>query len=192
VGAGINTGKLPNVPARDFSRARFLFVGKDFERKGGDFLLQAFADVRKKVPHAELLIVGPSLKIDQPGVQCLGLLSHAVPEHVAQLNQLFLSATAVVLPSVYEPFGISLLEGMAFGLPCIAADRCAMPEIVQHRKSGLIVAAEALAAAMIELALSPNDAASMGRLGRSRVEADFTWDAVARKIKTILADAYGL
>lgn len=195
VGAGINTGKLPNIPARDFSLARFLFVGKDFERKGGAFLLPAFAEVRKKVSHAELLIVGPSLKIDQPGVQCLGFLSHAIPEHVAQLNQLFLSATAVVLPSIYEPFGISLLEGMAFGLPCIAADRCAMPEIVQHRKTGLIVAAEdvpALAAAMIELALNRNDAASMGRMGRARVEADFTWDAVARKIRTVLVDSYGL
>ncbi|HEY4751177.1 MAG TPA: glycosyltransferase family 4 protein [Steroidobacteraceae bacterium] len=195
VGAGINTGKLPAVPVRDFSRARFLFVGKDFPRKGGPFLLRAFTEVRKQVPHAELMIVGPSLQIDQPGVKCLGFLSHAVPEHVAQLNQLFLSATAVVLPSVYEPFGISLLEGMAFGLPCIAADRCAMPEIVQHRKSGLIVAAEdvsALAAAMVELALSPNDAATMGRVGRSRVEADFTWNAVAGKIKAILADSYGL
>jgi glycosyltransferase involved in cell wall biosynthesis len=195
VGAGINTGKLPTVPRRDFSTARFLFVGTDFERKGGPFLLQAFAKVRKRVPDAELLIVGPSLELDQPGVKGFGFLSHAVPEHVEQLKQLFLSATAVLLPSVYEPFGISLLEGMAFGLPCIAADRCAMPEIVQHRKSGLIVAAEdvaSLADAMLELALSPNDAAEMGRLGRSRVEADYTWDAVARKIKAVLTDSYGL
>lgn len=195
VGAGINTGTLPTVPTRDFSLARFLFVGKDFERKGGAFLLEAFAKVRKRVPHAELMIVGPVLKLDQPGVKCFGFLSHAVPEHVEQLKQLFQSATAVVLPSVYEPFGISLLEGMAFGLPCIAADRCAMPEIVQHRRSGLIVAAAdvtSLADAMLELALSPGDAAAMGRLGRARVEADYTWDAVARKIKTILADSYGL
>jgi glycosyltransferase involved in cell wall biosynthesis len=195
VGAGINTGKLPNVPARDFSFARFLFVGKDFARKGGPFLLRAFAEVRRKVPHAELMIVGPSLEIDQPGVKCFGFLSHAVPEHVAHLNQLFLSATAVVLPSVYEPFGISLLEGMAFGLPCVATNRCAMPEIVRHRESGLIVAAEdapSLAEAMVELALSPKDAAEMGRAGRLRVEADYTWDAVARKIKAVLSDSYGL
>ena len=195
VGAGINTGKLPNIPVRDFSLVRFLFVGKDFPRKGGPFLLRAFAEVRKTVPHAELMIVGPSFETDQPGVTCFGFLSHAVPEHVAQLNQLFMSATTVVLPSVYEPFGISLLEGMAFGLPCIATDRCAMPEIVQHRKTGLVVPAEdvaSLAAAMIELARSPEDAAVMGRLGRSRVEADFTWEAVARKIKVVLSDSYGL
>jgi len=195
VGAGINIGKLPDVPARDFSLARFLFVGKDFARKGGSFLLRAFGEVRKQVPHAELIVVGPSLDIQQPGVRFMGFLSPAVPEHVAQLTQLFRSATTVVLPSIYEPFGISLLEGMAFGLPCIAADRCAMPEIVRHRETGLIAAAEdvaSLAAVMTELARSPKDAAAMGRAGRLRVESEFTWSAVARKITAILRDSYGL
>jgi glycosyltransferase involved in cell wall biosynthesis len=195
VGAGINTGKLPTVPERDFSQARFLYVGKDFVRKGGPFLLSAFAQVRKQVPHAELTIVGPTLNIEQPGVHCAGFLSLAVPEQLAQLNQLFASATTVVLPSVYEPFGISLLEGMAYGVPCIATNRCAMPEIVRHRESGLVVEAEdanALGNAMLELARNPGDAAVMGRAGRARVEADFTWDAVARKIRNVLSSAYRL
>jgi len=84
---------------------------------------------------------------------------------------------------------------MSFGLPCIATDRCAMPEIVQHRKTGLIVPGEdarALAGAMIELARSPSDAAAMGNAGRRRVEEHFTWTAVARKITGILRDCYGL
>jgi glycosyltransferase involved in cell wall biosynthesis len=195
VGAGINTGALPRLPDRDFSLARFLFVGKDFERKGGRFLLKAFAEVRRHIPHAELLIVGPSLELDQEGVTCVGFLSHANPEHVAELNDLFGSATAVVLPSVYEPFGISLLEGMAFGLPCIATDRCAMPEIVQDRTTGLIVTAEdvsSLAEAMLELARNPKDADAMGRAGRRRVETEFTWGAVAKKMGVVLADSFGL
>lgn len=195
VGAGINTGALPSLSDRDFSRAKFLFVGKDFERKGGPFLLKAFAEVRRQIPHAELVIVGPTLNLDQEGVRCPGFLSLAQPAHVAQLNELFRSATTVVLPSVYEPFGISLLEGMAFGLPCIAADRCAMPEIVQHRKTGLIVAAEnasSLAEAMLELARNPNDARAMGLAGRRRVETDFTWSAVTKKIGVVLSDSFGM
>lgn len=195
VGAGINRGALPSISHRDFSLARYLFVGKDFERKGGPFLLKAFAEVRRQVPHAELTIVGPTLKLDQEGVNCPGFLSLAVPEHVAQLNELFRSATTVVLPSVYEPFGISLLEGMAFGLPCIATDRCAMPEIVQHRTTGLIATAEdvsSLAEAMLELARNPGDAEAMGRAGRLRVETDYTWGAVAKKIGAVLSDSFGM
>jgi starch synthase len=98
-----------------------------------------------------------------------------------------------VLPSIYEPFGISLIEGMAYGLPCIAADRCAMPEIVRHRENGLVVAAEdsnALARAMLEIAQSPSTAASMGALGRQRAEQEFTWAAVSENIQHILGTQY--
>lgn len=193
VGAGMNIRELPALPARDFSRPRFLLVGKDFVRKGGPFLLEAFRSVRKQVADAELVIVGPTLELQEPGVICAGFLSKSNPSDVVKLHELFLSATAVVLPSVYEPFGISLTEGMAYGLPCIAADRCAMPEIVRHGESGLVVPAEnsaALAAAMLDLATSPDTAAEMGRKGRMRAEADFTWDAVTRKIQGVLRDQY--
>lgn len=195
VGAGINFGELPMVPARDFSTARFLFVGKDFERKGGRDLLEAFRRVRRQIDTAELTIVGPTLELHEPGIKCVGYLSKSDPVDAEELKSLFRSATAIVLPSIYEPFGISLTEGMAYGLPCIAADRCAMPEIVKHGETGLIAAAEdpvALANAMLELAANPLAAAEMGRAGRLRVEREFTWDAVAGKIQLILRDRYGI
>jgi len=195
VGAGINIEQLPKVPERTWSTPRYLFVGKDFERKGGKYLLQAFKNVRDTLPDAELFIVGPTLPLDQPGVKCAGYLSKSKPADTARLSQLFRSATAVILPSIYEPFGISLLEGMAYGLPCIAVDRCAMPEIVRHGETGLIARAEdttALATAMIEIGKNPRDAARMGAAGRSRVESDYTWDAVASKIRATLSDTYGM
>ncbi len=195
VGAGINIAQLPEVPERPWSPPRFLFVGKDFERKGGRFLLQAFRRVRDVIADAELIIVGPTLQIDQPGVVCAGYITKSEVAGAMRLNQLFSSATTVVLPSIYEPFGISLLEGMAYGLPCIAADRCAMPEIVRHEESGLIVRAEdsvSLANAMIEIAQHPRDAARMGANGRKRVEFDYTWNTVAGRVKATLSDTYGI
>jgi glycosyltransferase involved in cell wall biosynthesis len=195
VGAGINIDHFPAIPQRDFARPRFLFVGRDFVRKGGKFLLEAFRSVRSRMSDAELIIVGPTLDIQDPGVVCEGFLSKSDPRGVSRLHTLFSSATAVVLPSIYEPFGISLIEGMAYGLPCIAADRCAMPEIVRHRENGLVVAAEdsnALARAMLEIAQSPSTAASMGALGRQRAEQEFTWTAVSEKIQRILGTQYHL
>ena len=96
----------------------------------------------------------------------------------------------MVLPSVYEPFGISLLEGMANSMACVAVDRCALPEIVRHGETGLIAAPEntrALAQVMIDLAEHPATVKQMGERGRRRVDAHFTWDAVARKIGTALS-----
>ena len=195
VGAGINIDKLPQVPERFWSTPRYLLVGKDFERKGGKYLLEAFKTVRKSIPDAELIVVGPSLALEQPGVMCAGFLSKSTPADRTRLEQLFGSATAVVLPSIYEPFGISLLEGMAYGLPCVTVDRCAMPEIVRHGETGLVAHAEdaaSLAKSMIELGRNPREAARMGAAGRRRVEGDYTWSAVTTKIKATLSGTYGI
>lgn len=193
VGAGINMDGLPTVPERSWTVPKFLMVGKDFQRKGGKYLLEAFELVRKEVPDAQLTVVGPELQIDMPGLQCPGYLAKSNPEDLTRLKEFFRSATAVVLPSIYEPFGVSLLEGMAYGLPCIASNRCAMPEIVHHGQSGLLVPAEdsrSLGDAMIQLARNPTDAAKMGLAGRRRVESTFTWNTVAGKIKSVLSDEY--
>ena len=195
VGAGINIEKLPTVPQRSWAEPRYLLVGKDFERKGGRYLLEAFERVRKELPEAQLIIVGPDFELNRPGVQCEGYLAKSNPADLERLHELFVSATAVVLPSIYEPFGISLLEGMAYGLPCVVADRCAMPEIVHHQETGFVVPVEdskALAHAMLELGRNPDAARDMGSAGRRRMESTYTWRAVAGKIKTVLADEYRL
>lgn len=189
VGAGINFERLPDIHERDDRTPRFLFVGRDFARKGGKYLLEAFRRVRSVVPEAELHIVGPEPGVPEPGVFHAGFLSKANPAGMAALETLFRRCTMLVLPSVYEPFGISLLEGMAFRLACVTVDRCAMPEIVVHGETGLVAKAEdagSLAAAMVELARSPDVVKKMGDLGRARVESQFTWDAVATGIAGVL------
>jgi glycosyltransferase involved in cell wall biosynthesis len=188
VGAGVNLD-TPEEIRRDWSVPRFLMVGRDFKRKGGDYLLEAFRKVRREVPAAELVLVGPTLSIEEPGVTCTGLLSKANPLEQAELDRLFRSATAVVLPSIYEPFGISLTEGMIYGLPCVTVNRCALPEIVQHGRTGLVAepeSADSLAAAMIELARNPAQCAQFGAAGRVRAIENFTWPAVAAKIKSVM------
>jgi glycosyltransferase involved in cell wall biosynthesis len=190
VGAGLNFATLPAVPVRDFARPVFLFVGREFERKGGPYLLQAFARVRRSLPNARLVIVGPPAREPADGVEWAGLLRKDDPVQARRLQELFDAATINVLPSVFEPFGISLVEGMAYGLPCIAVDRCAMPEIVAHGETGLIARAEdadSLAEAMLQLASEPALAARWGAAGRARCERRFTWRAVTGKIVDIIA-----
>jgi glycosyltransferase involved in cell wall biosynthesis len=190
VGAGLNFTTLPSVPMRDFSRPVFLFVGREFERKGGRYLLEAFARVRRSRPDARLVVVGPPARGSADGVEWTGLLSRGDPVQARRLHEFFNTATINVLPSVFEPFGISLVEGMAHGLPCIAVDRCAMPEIVAHGETGLIARAEdadSLANAMLELASDPALAARWGAAGRARCEERFTWHAVTGKIVDIIA-----
>lgn len=189
VGAGINFEGLPQLIERDFSIPRFLLIGRDFARKGGKYLLEAFRVVRRHVPAAELTIVGPDPGAAEPGVHYAGFLRKSDPADLRTLTHILQNSTVMVLPSIYEPFGISLLEGMANGMPCIAVDRCALPEIVADGLTGLVAKpedAESLAKAMIDLARQPDAAQRMGEQGRRRVEEHFTWDAVAGKIRAAL------
>jgi glycosyltransferase involved in cell wall biosynthesis len=186
-GAGPNFDVLPEPPARDWSRPRLLFVGKDWERKGGPQVLEAFARVRANHPDAELTVIGPTaLPVDPPpGVRFLGRLDRAVPEQDAALQDAFGQATAFLMPSIYEPFGIAFLEAMAYGLPCFGGDSCAMPEIIADGVTGHVVRAgdaEALAGPLVALAGDPDRARAMGEAGRERMLARFTWDAVAGRI----------
>jgi glycosyltransferase involved in cell wall biosynthesis len=189
VGAGANLERIPDAPVRDVEpgRARFLFVGGDFQRKGGPELLDAFAQLRSQQPEAELWLVGPSERSvpSQPGVRLQGFVRRDTLEGESEMDRLYRRATAFVMPSRYEPFGIALLEAMAYGLPCVAADTCAMPEIVAHGSTGFVTPvgdADALAQELRTLAENPELGMQMGAAGRERLLERYTWDAVARRM----------
>jgi glycosyltransferase involved in cell wall biosynthesis len=116
-------------------------------------------------------------------------ISRASADGERRLGELYSGATAFAMPSVYEPFGIVFLEAMAYGLACVASDRCAMPEIVADGVSGFTVGAhdvDALGQRLLDLT-DPGRARAFGEAGRRRLVERFTWDAVAAKIVDAIA-----
>jgi glycosyltransferase involved in cell wall biosynthesis len=186
-GAGTDLALPPReLPERDRARPRVLFVGREWERKGGPELLRAWPAVRAARPDAELVIVGPAAppRSLPAGVRFAGRIDRSTPQGAQAFAAEYRRATAFVLPSLFEPFGIVLLEAMAYSLPCVAGTRCAMPEIVADGETGRLADVgdpDALAAALVEVT-DPERGASMGAAGRRRLEERFTWDAVAARI----------
>lgn len=185
VGAGANLHAVPELPDRSFEEARFLFVGKQWERKGGPQLLEAFRLARAELPDAELWVVGPEQPpAAEPGVRFFGRISRTGADGERRLGELYAGATAFAMPSLYEPFGIVFLEAMAHGLACLASDRCAMPEIVADGVTGFVAPArdvDTLGQRLVELA-EPERARAFGEAGRLRFLERFTWDSVAARI----------
>lgn len=192
VGAGANFDATPEPPdERDWSRPRLLFVGRKFERKGGGELLDAFAALRELHPEAELTIVGPPPRADGDGIRWTGPIFRDSPDGARRLDALFRDANAFVMPSIYEGFGIPFLEGMAYELPCVGTTVGAIPELVEDGVTGRTVPpgeAPALAAALGDLAADPQGAQALGRAGRARFLARFTWDGVAGRICDAIAE----
>jgi len=197
VGAGANFESVPEAPERTFASPRVLFVGKRWERKGGPQLLEAFRGLRRDRADAELWIVGPEEPpAQEAGIRFHGRISRSSPEGERRLAELYRDATVFAMPSVYEPFGVAFLEAMAYRLPCIGSDRCAMPEIVEDGVTGNTVDAfdtEALALRLLELA-EPDRARAFGEAGHRRFLERFTWDGVAARMVaavTVSRDAGG-
>ncbi len=196
VGGAVNLKTFPAPqPHKDYSAPRILFIGVEFNRKGGPELLQAFGAVRAVLPAAELHIVGPrqlppELATLPAGVHFHGHLSKADPAQAAQLEALFLSANLFVLPSLYEPFGIAPIEAMLYGLPALVTDAWALRETVQPGINGDLVAkgsVDDLAGRLIALLSDPARLAVMGRKGRELALANYTWDAVVGRMADALA-----
>ena len=192
VGAGPNISVPSSAPRREPSPPRFLFVGKRFERKGGPTVLAAFERLRAERPEAELWIVGPAdLELDAPGVSVHGRISRSDSRGDRELVGLYERATAFVMPSVYEPLGVALIEAMAYGLPCIASTAGAMPELVSDEVTGFLIEPGdegALLDRMRRLANDAELASRLGDAGRRRYEKRFTWDVVAERMLAAIAE----
>lgn len=172
---------VPAAPAPVARRAgeplRILFVGSLGQRKGLRYLLEA---VETLGPGHELTLIGrPPAAGCAPLERALRRHRHipALP-HAGILDEMR-RHHVFVFPSLFEGFGLVLLEAMACGLPVIATPHTAAPDIVEPGVEGFIVpirSPEAIAARLGELAADEPRRQAMGRAARLRAEA-FTWAA---------------
>jgi len=150
---------------------RLLFVGADFDRKGGNLLLRVFE--RHFSDSAELHIVSSQAPEDLPGRVHV---HRDLQPNDARLIALYASCDLLVLPTDADLVPWSVLEAMAMQLPVVSTGVGAIPEIVVHDVTGVIVPAgdaEALANAIAGLLSDPDLRRAMGQRGRERIESDF-------------------
>ena len=168
----------------------FLSVGRHKPHKNLSRLIRAFHRVRQE-QRAALVIAGPEPPPAdlRDEVQRLGL-EHTVQfaGHVddADLPGYYQAAVAVVIPSLYEGFGLPALEGMACGTPVVASNRAALPEVVGD--AALLIDPEdehGLAAAMLRLLRDDSLRQELRERGLARAQTFSAQTSAAR-----LADIY--
>lgn len=188
VGYGLTFDNLPEFE-KTYDGKTILFIGMDFERKGGFILLEAFKKVKQAIPDACLVIIGPdkdTLKINQPGVEILGCIRD---RKIIEEN--YKKASVFVMPSLCEPFGLVFLEAMAYKLPCIGTNVDAMPEIIEDGKTGFLVPLNDINSLANKLINLLRDPALMNRIGTdaySTLKLKFSWFNVANRIDIALKD----
>lgn len=178
-GSNVSAEAAEPIDSARFRARNILFVGIEWERKGGPVLLEAFRRVRRAHPDATLTIVGCSPGVSQPGVEVVGLLP------LAEVARYYRSASIFCLPTLNEPFGLVLLEAFSYGLPIVATRIGAIPEIVEDGESGYLVtpqSADELADRLIMLLGDPARCEHFGERGRQRVRERYSWGETGRRI----------
>lgn len=155
--------------------------------KGFQVLARAIGELRHRVPGVRCVIAGrgtymPELQthIDMEGVGDLVHLAGFVPD--AELKALLARATCVVIPSLYEPFGIVALEGMAAGAPTIVARTGGLAEILTDTDAGLLFEPgnhHELADRIAEVWADPGTAERLRHNAADLLRRTYTWDAIA-------------
>lgn len=134
---GVARSRLParRTPDDPQRKLRLLFVGNDFERKGGLDLLHVFKDSLQSSCELDIVSHGMATAPEVPGVR----LHRGLKAHSEALLQLYADADVFVMPTYEDAFGLVYVEAMAAGLPCIGSTVLAVPELVQNGVTGLSV-----------------------------------------------------
>ncbi|MFN5603102.1 MAG: glycosyltransferase family 4 protein [Actinomycetes bacterium] len=155
--------------------------------KGFQVLAQAMALLRGRVPGIRCVIAGrgsylPELQsqVDIEGVSDLVNLAGFVSDD--ELRSLLHRAGCVVIPSLYEPFGIVALEALAAGAPTVAARTGGLAEIIEGTDAALLFEpgnARRLAEAIERVLTDAGLADDMQSKGKEVLRSRFSWDAIA-------------
>jgi glycosyltransferase involved in cell wall biosynthesis len=162
-----------------YSKRNILFVGVQWELKGGPQLVEAFRIVRKRYPGTTLTIVGCTPDVTDPGIEVVG----RVPQE--RIRHYLNSASCFCMVSRREAFGIAYIEAMHAGLPVIASDLGATPDFVLNGETGYRVHHDdvcALAERIGELLCDPGKCQRMGEQAKRLVQSEYTWERTQRKM----------
>ncbi len=183
----------PNISPIDTfcdGKLNILFVGRLESRKGLNYLLKAYQQVKREISNSRLIIVGPGTRLRkkyEKQVARSGLKDVVFVGYVAydELPRYYKTADIFCAPATgRESFGIVLLEAMAVGKPIVASNIEGYASVMTHGVEGLLVPPKddkALAQSLVSLLT--NESLRREMAGRARLEAmEYSWEHIAQKV----------
>ena len=194
---GAEPGKAPPV---------FIAVGRFVEKKAPEVTLKAFSQVQRKVPRAELRMIGDGPLLEKckalasslgiaNAVTFLGAQQLAVVQAEMRNARCFIQHSVEAASGDCEGTPLGILEAGASGLPVVATRHAGIPEVVIEGETGFLVNEhdiEGMAAHMLQLLEEPMLAARMGQAARAHISTNFSQQQSLEKLWAIVNNAAGI
>jgi glycosyltransferase involved in cell wall biosynthesis len=195
------SGVIPN----GVDRARFfdlgapripnsmLFMGRLEKRKGIDFLLKCMPKIKAGCENVRLYIAGSGVlkrKLEEmvcslnlhDNIQFFGVIDDS------EVNEWYNRVALIVIPSVFEGFGLNAIEAMSCGTPVIATDVNGLRDVVEDGVSGRLVPyndVEGLSECVLDLLRDDRKRQWLAENGKNRVKALYDWQNISRQVAKI-------
>jgi glycosyltransferase involved in cell wall biosynthesis len=192
---GIDTDIFcPSKRSTQLNNRLLVVISRDTPVKGLRYLLEALAVLNRRY-QLELVVVakGTDNRTTQRLMDTLGIRHYVkiIDEiDTTELVNQYRLATIVIVPSVYEGFGLPAAEAMACAAPVVSTTAGALPEVVGD--AGILVPpadARALVSAISSLITSPDMRQRLGKAGRRRIVRNFNWENTAKQTIEVYAEA---
>jgi len=194
---GIDIESFRKAPNVDIHRKKFVpagdklvfFVGRLVYEKGVQTVIEAMPIILSKIPNVTFVVAGSGPHMNQlKSLVCTFGLEEKVifTGHIDSetLCAFYRSADLTVVPSLYEPFGMVVLESMAMGTPTIVADTGGLSEIVVHEETGLKFepgSPESLAEAMLRVLTDKELSRRLTNDAIAYLGERYNWERIARR-----------
>lgn len=196
-GADLESPPPANILAnrKRSDRCRLLFLGSDWQRKGGDLAVETLFELERMGVDAELIICGcmPPVGVSHPRLRVIPFLNKRDPQQRQALEALYLNSDFLLLPTRSDCAPMVFCEAAAFGLPVLTTDTGGVSEIVKHGETGFALphSARGDAYASIIARVYPNAEryAELSSASRARYEQRLNWDAWMRDAAPLIAGA---
>lgn len=173
-----------DLPVERLGR-RVAFLGRDEPRKGLSVLLDAWSEIRERVPDCELVVMGVESSAHEAGIRFTG------PVSGEEKRRLLGSSQVYVAPNLGgESFGIVVVEAMAAGCAVVASDIPAFVDVTGGDAAVHVPVGDSsgFAAAVVDLLEDEPKAIALGESGRHRVQR-FDWPVVVGQYRQLYAQA---
>jgi glycogen(starch) synthase len=170
-----------------------VYIGRLVPQKGVEYLIKAVPQIVRQHGEAKFLVSGDGWSRSHledmaastghgNKIRFLGFISDS--ERVELLK----SGDALVIPSIYEPFGIVALEGMAAGIPIVASNVGGLSEIIENDRTGMLAYKEnpeSIAWCVSKVLSDDGYSKWLTQNAKKKVDEVYSWESVAKKVTEV-------